>query len=65
MFESTVKQVFFDSPPPKFRGQMSPPEFGGYGSSGRFFVKFFLCVFFCSCRSIVFDFVVAVENNVI
>ena len=28
-FGSTVKQVFSDNPPPKFRGQMSPPKFGG------------------------------------
>ena len=31
--ESAVKQVFFDNPP-KFRGQISPPKFGGYALSG-------------------------------
>ena len=34
MSESTVKQVFFDNPPPKFRGQISPPKFGGLGCQG-------------------------------
>ena len=34
VFKSTVKQAFFDNPPPKSKGQISPPKFGGYGLSG-------------------------------
>ena len=35
VFESMVKQMFFDDPPPRFRGLISPPKFGGYGLSGK------------------------------
>ena len=32
--ENTVKQGVSDTPPPKFRGEIAPPKFRGYGLTG-------------------------------
>ena len=36
VFKSTVKQVFFDNPPPNLGGKFHPPNLGGVGCQGRF-----------------------------
>ena len=35
VFESTVKQVFFDNPPPKLGGKFHSPNLGGVGCQGN------------------------------
>ena len=40
--ENTVKQGVSDTPHPKFRGEMAPPKFRGYGLTGAPLVGFYL-----------------------